>query len=96
MDISVKIFEGPAAMSDHRARERGHGFRGNLHRAGSEKFVVRLHDQILTAKRSGANLVLRFFLDEADIAAAFEAGDFDFFDVVSSSAQPHVFSQIVS
>ncbi len=95
MDIAVKIFKGIAAMSDHRARERGHRFRGNLNRPGSEKLVVRLHDRILIAKRPGANLQLRLFLDEADIAAAFEPRDLDFFEVLSCSVQPQVFFEIV-
>jgi YVTN family beta-propeller protein len=44
MDLAVEIFEGLAAMTDHRPRECRHRFFRDLDRAGSEKFVVRLHE----------------------------------------------------
>src|SRR5437870_2290199 len=43
MDLAVKIFEGFAAMTDHGARESGHGFFGDFDWTGNEKLVVRDH-----------------------------------------------------
>ena len=40
MNGAVKILKIFAAMSDHGTREGGHGFGGNLDRAGNEELVV--------------------------------------------------------
>src|SRR5260370_6062910 len=45
MNRAVKILKIFAAMSDHRSREGSHCFGGNLNRAGSEKLVVRSHEE---------------------------------------------------
>lgn len=43
MNFAIKIFEGFAAMPDHRPRKRSHGFLRNFDRAGNEKLIVRDH-----------------------------------------------------
>src|SRR5438270_9261280 len=45
MNVAVKVFKIFAAMSDHRARERGQRFCGNFDRARGEKLVVRKHEE---------------------------------------------------
>ena len=93
MDIAIQVFERVAAMSNHRARKRGHGFGGNFDRARCEKFVVLLHEGIIRRFRRFAQTFL--FLDEADIAAAFKPGGFDFFDIFGGRAQAQVFFEVV-
>jgi len=55
MNIPVEIFEIFAAVTNHRPRKCGHGFRRYFDRPWGEKFIVRLHQRILIAKCRSAN-----------------------------------------
>src|SRR5690349_9236389 len=55
MNIAVEVFEILAAVTNHRPRKCGHGFRRYFDRPWGEKFIVRLHQRILIAKRRSAN-----------------------------------------
>src|SRR5438045_2137066 len=67
MGPAVKIFEGLAAMPDHRARESGHCFWRNFDRAGDEELVVRNHRR----KRPTPNAQRPTFITENRTAIGF-------------------------
>jgi len=104
MNFAIKIFEGFAAVPDHRSRKRSHGSLRNFDWTGNEKLVVlnhRVNVQRLTSnvqypmqKKPGHETAL-FFLDEANVAAAFHARDLYSGDILQLSVKPQVFLQIV-
>src|SRR3979490_2737755 len=88
-------------MSDHRPRECSHRLRRNFDWSGNEKLVVTLHQE--NVERQTSNVQCRnrkkrmsmLFLDEADVAAAFDTCDFYFRKVIGFSGQAHILIDIM-
>src|SRR4051812_15678326 len=98
MNRSVKVAKRFAAMADHRLGESGPGFRGNFDGAGDEELVVRKHwgkPSSARLRRASVEPLLLFLLDEADVAAAFEPGDFDHGNVFRFGVEVQVFIEVV-
>jgi len=93
VNVAIKIFKIFTTVSDHRSREGGQRFSGNLDWARSEKLVVWKH-LAANVQRRTLNVQRRMqsspagdggsynsfvtTFDEADVAAAFDARDFYF------------------
>src|SRR5689334_7137931 len=107
MNFAIKIFEGFAAMPDHWSRKRSHGFFRNFDWAGNEKFLVLNHEVNLqrlasevqhpTRKKPGRaqTETALFFLDEANVTAAFHPCDLYARDILQFGVKPQIFLQIM-
>lgn len=92
-------------MANHRAGERGQGFRRNLDRPRREKLIVNGHEQRFNEALAGSNdgrgghssrrdNSASTFLDEANISVRFDACDLDLFQRVGGRVQPHIFTNV--
>lgn len=110
MNIAVEISERLSTMTDHRTRERGHRFLRDFDGAGSEKFVMRLH-QAANVQRSTLNVqrliqksrspvltisILFVFRYEADIAAALYVARGDVAKLFRFRIQTQIFFHVMS
>ena len=84
MKFLIQVFESIATVADHRTRERFHCLSRDLDRSRGEKLVVWDHRRKPSnaqgsrsnAQCGKADVIVLLFLDETDVAAAFDAGDF--------------------